>query len=459
MDGLHDHMTPEIPKKQKVYGRLLCCFDGTGNEYRGDTSDTNVVKLYQKFERNAPKQFHYYQPGIGTYVAGNESVNTGLWGKIKRWWTKTLDLGLGTSFDHHVIAGYRFIMRYYDEHDKIFIFGFSRGAFTARFLARMISTVGLLSKGNEEMVPFAYRTYQEYEMGSGRFKTADESERYMQSFKTTFSRKKCKVHFLGLFDTVNSVGYFDTPFKKKQYLPSVVETATHVRHAVSIDERRCKFKPALLQQDQQRARIEHKEDDIVEMFFPGNHGDLGGGWTAPGSKAVMEADDPLQLSDNALEWMITELDKLPAEHPTDQIQWNEHKDIFLTNYNRKVSTAVQAPMHDMLRYGGGASYVSTFLWRIMGMLPDLPEPGISLLTVMDDIEYLPFFERLELDKDGNWKSQVFPPNLCDTRDIPKGAQYHLSVKARMQACKDYRPKNQGFEEKVQMEDVSHGLMA
>ncbi|KAI4240994.1 MAG: hypothetical protein LQ352_007523 [Teloschistes flavicans] len=419
-----DHLANGKSKKETiVHGKLLCCFDGTGNQYGGDTSDTNIVKLYQKFDRNAPGQFHYYQPGIGTYTTGDDSVNAGLFGRIQRWWAQTIDLGLGTSFDHHVIAGYRFVMRYYNDHDKIFIFGFSRGAFTARFLARMIATVGLLSKGNEEMVPFAYRTYQEYEMGTGRYKSAQDAEHYMQNFKTTFSRKKCKVHFLGLFDTVNSVGYFDAPFTKKKYLPSVVETATHVRHAVAIDERRCKFKAALLQQDQRQAHIEHKDDDIKEMFFPGNHGDIGGGWTAPGNKAVVEADDPLQLSDLALEWMISELDALPAKHPTDQIEWNEHKDIFLTNFERKVSTAVQAPMHDILRYGGGVSRFSTFMWYIM--------------------EYLPIFRRLELIK-GQWKHVYFPPNMCGTRDIPEGAHFHPSVKARMQTRKDYRPKNDGF---------------
>ena len=121
-------------------------------------------------------------------------------------------------------------MRYHEEHDKIFIFGFSRGAFTARFLARMISTCGLLSKGNEELVPFLYRTYQEYEMGVGRFKSAQEHETFMQKFNTTFCRKHVQIHFLGLFDTVNSVGYFDAPFANKKYLPSVVATATHVRY-------------------------------------------------------------------------------------------------------------------------------------------------------------------------------------------------------------------------------------
>lgn len=243
------------------------------------------------------------------------------------------------------------------------MFGFSRGAFTARFLARMIATVGLLSKGNEELVPFAYRTYQEYETGS-RFKSAQEAEGYMTSFKTTFCRSHARVHFLGLFDTVNSVGYFDAPFSRTLYLPSVLETATHVRHAVAIDERRCKFKPALLQQD--RLHADSKVEDIKEVFFPGNHGDVGGGWLAGGGKARVEADDPLQLSDLSLEWMITELEALPKEHPTDQLIWNEHKDIFLNNFHRKVTSAVQAPMHDILGYGCGVSRTATFMWRIMG---------------------------------------------------------------------------------------------
>lgn len=61
MDGLPDSQINGTTKKQKGHGKLLCCFDGTGNEYSGDTSDTNIVKLYQKFDRKAPRQFHYYQ--------------------------------------------------------------------------------------------------------------------------------------------------------------------------------------------------------------------------------------------------------------------------------------------------------------------------------------------------------------------------------------------------------------
>lgn len=139
------------------------------------------------------------------------------------------------------------------------------------------------------------------------------------------------------------------------------------RHAVSVDERRCKFRPALLQQDRRQAGVEHMEDDIKEVFFPGNHGDVGGGWLAPGDNGIVEEDDPLQLSDLALEWMISELDALPAKHQTDQIDWNAHKDIFMRNFHRKVSTAVQAPIHDILKYGSpGVSRVSTFMWHILG---------------------------------------------------------------------------------------------
>lgn len=61
MDGLSDGNTNDSPKEKKVHGKLLCCFDGTGNKYSGNTSDTNIVKLYQKFDRDADKQYHYYQ--------------------------------------------------------------------------------------------------------------------------------------------------------------------------------------------------------------------------------------------------------------------------------------------------------------------------------------------------------------------------------------------------------------
>lgn len=70
-----------------------------------------------------------------------------------------LDQAFAMTFHNHVLAGYRFLMRSYKPGDRIYLFGFSRGAFTARFLARMVSQIGLLCDGNDELAPFAYKIY------------------------------------------------------------------------------------------------------------------------------------------------------------------------------------------------------------------------------------------------------------------------------------------------------------
>ncbi|KAL9117337.1 MAG: hypothetical protein Q9187_006127 [Circinaria calcarea] len=470
----------------KKPAKLILCFDGTGNKFTGTPEDTNIVKLYQKFDREAADQYHYYQPGIGTYAAGEASLNAGVFGRFQRWLSKTVDLAVGTTFDQHVIAGYRFIMRYYSNHDHIYMFGFSRGAFTARFLARMISHVGLLSMGNEEMVPFAYQAYQDYVMGTGH-KTPEEAERFMIDFKTTFCRTYAQVHFLGLFDTVSSVGYFDLPFQKKFYASTVLRTAAHVRHAVSIDERRMKFKPALLAQDKQKDKALREEADtknsehdhhieyIIEKFFPGNHGDVGGGWSPnpatrhdlPGVSPNhpsrlckvpeclaklddLERGDPVQLSDIALQWMIKELDEVEEFHPEARIAWNHHRCIFMENIGNHLDQATTAEIHDLLQFGGWSNWKEwpkTLMWQIA--------------------EWCPLFKRKELNKNGEEVDQYFPPNMGGTRNIPayntktKYEQFHSSVARRIQltnpsklnnhsqpAARPYRPQNNGIQDFV-----------
>ena len=303
--------------------------------------------------------------GIGTYQAGEKSVNHGPWGRFRQKWSETIDEGFGTSFDQHVIEGYRFVMRYYDEGDKIYIFGFSRGAFTARFLSRMISTIGILSKGNEEMVRFAYKSYQDYEVGRGRFKTPAAHLAFMNKFKSTFCRTNAKVHFLGLFDTVSSVGTFDV-VNSRRFLPSVLRTADHIRHAVSIDERRVKFKPALLAQDQKAST---GDEDIKEIFFMGNHGDVGGGWPAPGNDIEHdEADDPVQLSDIPLAWMINEIQELNKQDPTNCLCFNDKVDVFFDNFKVKQKEAEEAPLHDPLCFGEGCAWTQVIGWKFMGEL-------------------------------------------------------------------------------------------
>ena len=447
MPLLLDGSNPPSPTRPSTTPKkLVLCFDGTGNTFSGNTGDTNIIKLYDKLDRDAEDQFHYYQTGIGTYDITSGSVNKGFLGSFRSKVSRGIDAGFGTTFDAHVIAGYRFIMRYYDRGDKIYMFGFSRGAYTARFLARMINTVGLLSKGNEEMVPFAYQLYQRYEQGkvedsapstpaADAITTEDQAmlkkndEAYadsdanidiqqqrrneLRAFTSTFCRreqpepskqnternpKKCytgvKVYFLGIFDCVNSVAVLENPSPPPI---SVAGTAQHVRHAVAVDERRVKFKAALLDQDAHA----NSDEDRKEVWFPGNHGDVGGGWSARKPVPVTLKEkildffgfeikeksskdprcDPYQMSDIPLAWMISELEKLgnePKQAPY-ALKWSCRKDGFLRNLHQKakLTQALQGKQHDTLKFKGGSNIFKVMMWNLMGKLGLRSQPLIT----------------------------------------------------------------------------------
>ena len=205
-------------EKHDSKGRtIVVCLDGTGDKFDNDNS--NIVLLISALKKDDPDQITYYQAGIGTYSTG------GLSGGV----SAALDMAVGSGLGLHIRDAYEFLMQSYKEGDKICIFGFSRGAYTARCLAGMIHKVGLLPPRNVEQIPFAYKFY-----------TNDTPEGWKQSedFKNTFCIDIC-VYFLGCFDSVASVGLIP------RQLP-LSRTATskprHFRHAMALDERRSKFK-------------------------------------------------------------------------------------------------------------------------------------------------------------------------------------------------------------------------
>jgi uncharacterized protein (DUF2235 family) len=248
--------------------RIVICLDGTNNQY--DANNTNVVKLYGMLDRTDADQLAYYQPGIGTMAPA------GIWWKFQRWFTTRLDLAIAWLLEDHVSSAYRFLMRYYEEGDRIYIFGFSRGAYTARVLAAMLFKVGLLGKGNEELIPFAWDIFKR--------KYGDD---IYKGFRHTFGRK-VEVTFLGLWDTVSSVGWASNPvhFQFTKDNP-IVRT---VRHAMALDERRAYFWQNLWTTATEAGL------DAVQVWFPGVHCDVGGGY--------VEAE--AGLSKIALEWMVRE---------------------------------------------------------------------------------------------------------------------------------------------------------
>ncbi|KAI1289054.1 hypothetical protein F5Y03DRAFT_378507 [Xylaria venustula] len=226
-------------------------------------SDSNILKIFRCLDREAGDQYHYYQPGIGTYIVSTSLSHTSIGARIRSWYLKAKDSAIGSSFDQHVVGGYRFLMRFYNPGDEIYFFGFSRGAYVARFLAEMLDYVGLLSHGNEEMVIFAWKAFSQWqarnhdESPEGREKR-HEMYRFMKGFRETFSRPVKRIRFLGLFDTVNSVPRFETAWMQRSKFPYTARSSAKViRHCVSIDERRAKFRQDLMYQKQPERRHHH----------------------------------------------------------------------------------------------------------------------------------------------------------------------------------------------------------
>jgi len=126
---------------------VICC-DGTGNEFGAQNS--NVVKLYKTLVCN-DAQIAYYHPGVGTMGARNALT------RIGKWWTQVIGLAFGYGISDNVADAYQFLMREFEPGDELYMFGFSRGAYTARALCGMLHIVGLLTKGNEALIPYAIR--------------------------------------------------------------------------------------------------------------------------------------------------------------------------------------------------------------------------------------------------------------------------------------------------------------
>jgi uncharacterized protein (DUF2235 family) len=242
---------------------VICC-DGTGCEFR--ENNTNIVKIFEMIEKDSTRQIAFYDPGVGTLSAPNAIT------KVQKFFTKLLGLAFGYGITKNIEDAYEYLMDKYEENDYIYLFGFSRGAFTARALAGMLHKCGLLQKGSNNLIPYATRMY--------RYKSDDLAK----GFKKTFCRE-CKPHFIGVFDTVKSVGLFIS----RKFPNAILNPDVNVGiQALSIDENRSNFRPNLWQ------RVAGTSQYIEQVWFAGYHSDIGGGFKDSG------------LSNISLHWLINE---------------------------------------------------------------------------------------------------------------------------------------------------------
>lgn len=205
--------------------------------------------------------------------------------------------GWGTSFN--IKAAYAFLCSNYQRRrqDNIYLFGFSRGAFAARSLAGFVDRVGILLRDKIYLVEAAYALYKHPD---------EELREYLSEFLMKVSgssrviegRTDLPVHFLGVWDTVARVGIpkyeQDLPWMTSQVefhemeLPPSIGLA---RHALALHELREPFRPTMWS-----AINNQPEGRIKQVWFPGAHADVGGGY----------GQSERGLENNSLRWMAHE---------------------------------------------------------------------------------------------------------------------------------------------------------
>lgn len=248
--------------------RIALFLDGTWNTL-GD--NTNVWRLKSLCE-TSPEQICYYSQGVGTKAG--ERVSGGVW---------------GIGIDEEISDAYEWLVEHYEPDAKIFIFGFSRGAFTARSLAGFISECGLLRCGSPVSLSVMYSHYRKGKV-SRSIRQLDKVPENELSFEERQIKKYSQpipVWFQGVWDTVGALGvripYFPKVSSKDfAFLETDLRiNDTRAYHALAIDEHRKTFEPTLWKSvinKQGDSYAPRAIDNVEQRWFVGAHSNVGGGY-------------------------------------------------------------------------------------------------------------------------------------------------------------------------------------
>jgi uncharacterized protein (DUF2235 family) len=280
-------MSDTTPGTNPDVKRLALFLDGTWNTISSNTNVWRMKSLCSSYGHNSVEQRIYYNKGLGTSTG--EIVRGGVF---------------GYGVDEVVIDAYEWLIENYDNGDEIFIFGFSRGAYTARSLSGFISRCGLLIPGAPLSIS---QLYDRYKKGNDAYSIYELKEHpdnpayhIEEKWMLRYSRA-VPVKFTGVWDTVGSMSesnhftlltggnhaFLDTNLRRSQ---------TFAYHALAIDEHRKAFAPTLLTKFVYKSGINQVPDrplnDVEQRWFVGAHANVGGG----------SAND--LLSQAPLKWMM-----------------------------------------------------------------------------------------------------------------------------------------------------------
>ena len=265
--------------------RLVICCDGTWNtpdKLKGGVyAITNVARVAlgtPSIGADGREQAVYYDKGVGT---GKFDL---LRGGVFGW-----------GLSRNIKEAYTFLVRCYEPGDDVFLFGFSRGAYTVRSLAGLIRNSGLLKRNFEEKIDEAYKLYRK--PGDAAKPRSNE----MTLFRKSFSHET-NIHFIGVWDTVGALGVpmlVNIPLISKRWTFHDVKLSTYVDnafHALAIDEHRKPFTPALWEQQTDSFSFRQRKlpQRLEQAWFIGSHSDVGGGYP----------ENEAGLSRLALEWIV-----------------------------------------------------------------------------------------------------------------------------------------------------------
>lgn len=244
---------------------LVVCCDGTNQQF--SRVNTNVVHLFRAAVHDEAQQQVFYSPGVGTFAASFFGLNVGrLLGRV-------LGMAFGYGIQQNMESAYRFLVETYEPGDRVFLFGFSRGAFTARSLASMIDRCGIVEPQHADRIHEITRRY-----------LRGEDDATLNQFRDAFARP-CEPWMVGVWDTVGALGLLIAmrKFHDRRLSPGV----RYAYHALALDEKRRPFSPTPWDESQC-----HAGQTVEQRWFAGSHGDIGGMYPERG------------LSDITLRWLL-----------------------------------------------------------------------------------------------------------------------------------------------------------
>ena len=310
--------------------RIVVCADGTWNRPERDLRKdfpTSVLRLARALDPMRGQQV-FYDWGVGSYydpVAGGVT---------------------GHGLEKNVMDGYRYIVQNYAPGDEIFLFGFSRGAYTVRSICGLINNCGILQRPNARLVEAAFKHYKR--AGAAYHPDGDKS----LAFRVAHSHASREIKFVGVWDTVGALGI---PFsflgllnRKDEFWDSKLGRNVRIaRHAVAIDELRSDFEPTLW--------LPRPGLDLQQMWFSGAHSDVGGSY-AP------DADGTL-LSDYPLEWMMDEASRAGLALEQQQRAELKPSPTAALHQSRKHIYRSKRPFWRPIAHGRGDVLIHDSVWK------------------------------------------------------------------------------------------------